>query len=130
MSSSSPIKPGLARAAVALALCLLVPSVAFAAGTVTKVLRPQINTFDASGQPSGKLNAADLKVPAPIVAMGAGGSIGVEHGGKTVYLRGLDVQTAGVNATCQPVQSSARASGSSYAATNMGLGGAADCKKP
>jgi len=123
-------KPSLPRAALAVAFCLLLPAVAFAAGSVTKVLRPQVHTFDASGQPAGVLNAADLKVPAPIVAMGTGGSIGVSVGGKTVYLRGLDVQTSGVNATCQPVQGAARASGSSYAATNMGLGGAADCKRP
>lgn len=120
----------LPRAALALALCLLVPSVALAAGTVTKVLRPQVHTFDATGQPIGMLNATDLKVPTPIVAMGTGGSIGVSQGGRTIYLRGLDVQTTGVNAACQPVQGSARTSGSSYAATNMGLGGAADCKRP
>ena len=69
-----------------------------------------------------------MKVPAPIVAMGMGGSVGIEEGGKVVFLRGLDVQTTGVNATCKPVQTAARASGSSYAATNMGLGGASDCK--
>jgi hypothetical protein len=120
----------LSRGALAVALSLLVPSLALAAGTVTKVLRPQVHTFDDSGQPTGVLNATDLKVPAPIVAMGTGGSIGVSHDGKTIFLRGLDVQTIGVNAACQPVQGAARASGSSYAATNMGLGGAADCRRP
>jgi len=123
-------RPSLPRAMFALIVMLLVPAVAMAAGTVTKVLRPQVHTFDDKGQPTGTLAAGDLKVPAPIVAMGTGGSIGVNHGGKVIYLRGLDVQTEGLNAACKPVQSVARASGSSYAATNMGLGGPADCKKP
>ena len=123
-------RPSLPRAMFALIVMLLVPAVAMAAGTVTKVLRPQVHTFDDKGHPTGTLAAGDLKVPAPIVAMGTGGSIGVNHGGKVIYLRGLDVQTEGLNAACKPVQSAARASGSSYAATNMGLGGPADCKKP
>jgi hypothetical protein len=125
-------RPSLPKAALALIVLLLVPSMALAAGmgTVTKVLRAQVHTFDDKGQPNGTLAAADLKTPAPIVAMGAGGSIGVNHDGKVIYLRGLDVQTEGLNATCKPVQSAARASGSAYAATNMGLGGPADCKKP
>ena len=108
-----------------LAICCRRP---LPAGTVTKVLRPTVHVFDAHGQPAGTLDARRLKVPAPIVAMGMGGSVGIKHGGKVVFLRGLDVQTAGVNATCKPVQTAARASGSSYAATNMGLGGASDCK--
>ena len=102
---------------------------ALAGGEVTKVLRPQVHVFDAKGQPAGTLNASDVKTPAPIVAMGIGGSVGINHGGKVVFLRGLDVETQGVNAACKPVQSAARASGSSYAATNMGLGGAADCQR-
>ncbi|MFI4933984.1 MAG: hypothetical protein ACHP7N_05165 [Caulobacterales bacterium] len=122
----------MSRASLVLIALILVPSLAFAAGmgTVTKLLRPQLHTFDDKGQPVGVLNATDLKVPAPIVAMGVGGSVGVSQGGKVVFLRGLDVQTEGVNAVCTPVQTAARASGSAYAATNMGLGGAADCKKP
>jgi hypothetical protein len=125
-------RPSLTRAALALLVLFLVPAVAMAAGmgTVTKVLRPQVHTFDDKGQPTGTLAAADLRVPAPIVAMGTGGSIGVNHDGKVVFLRGLDVQTEGLNATCKPVQTAARSSGSAYAATNMGLGGPADCKKP
>jgi hypothetical protein len=125
-------RPSLLRTVFALVVLLLVPAVALAAGmgTVTKVLRPQVHTFDDKGQPTGTLAAADLKTPAPIVAMGTGGSIGVNHAGKVIYLRGLDVQTEGLNATCKPVQTAARASGSAYAATNMGLGGPADCKKP
>jgi hypothetical protein len=113
---------------IAIAL-LLVPAVALAAGTVTKVLRPTVHTFNAQGQPLGTLNATDIKTPTPIVAMGVGGSVGISHGGTTVFLRGLDVQTDGVNAACAPVQGTARNSGSSYAATNMGLGGAADCQQ-
>ena len=115
-------------ALLALVLATTLPATALAAGTVTKILRPQVHTFDAHGQPAGTLNASDVKVPAPIVAMGMGGSVGINQGGKVVFLRGLDVQTAGVTAACKPVQTAARAQGSSYAATNMGLGGAADCK--
>ena len=111
---------------------LLLPGIAAAAGlgSVTKTLRPQLRTFDDKGQPLGVLPSANLKLPAPIVAFGVGGSIGVSQGGKTIFLRGLDVQTEGVRATCAPVEGAARASGSAYAASNMGLGGAADCRGP
>ena len=115
-------------ASLALVLAIMLPAAALAAGTVTKVLRPSVHTFDEHGQPTGTLDASSVKVPAPIVAMGMGGSVGISHDGKVVFLRGLDVQTAGVTAACKPVQTAARAQGSSYAATNMGLGGAADCK--
>jgi hypothetical protein len=115
-------------ALAALSVALLLPVAALAGGEVTKVLRPQVHVFDAKGQPAGTLNASDVKVPAPIVAMGMGGSVGINQGGKVVFLRGLDVQTQGVTAACKPVQTASRSSGSSYAATNMGLGGAADCK--
>jgi hypothetical protein len=111
-----------------LVLAIMLPATALAGGTVTKILRPQVHVFDAQGQPVGTLDASSVKVPAPIVAMGMGGSVGIDHAGKVVFLRGLDVQTQGVTAACKPVQSAARASGSSYAATNMGLGGAADCR--
>jgi hypothetical protein len=112
----------------ALALLLLAPSASLAAGTVVSALRPQLRMFDDKGQPAGTVAAADLKLPQPIVAMGAGGSIGVKYQGKTVFLRGLDVQTQGLNAACAPVQSAARSSGSAYAATTAGLGGASDCR--
>ncbi|HWF77198.1 MAG TPA: hypothetical protein VN694_08475 [Caulobacteraceae bacterium] len=115
-------------ASLALVLAIMLPATALAGGTVTKILRPTIHVFDEHGQPAGTLDASAVKVPAPIVAMGMGGSVGINQGGKVVFLRGLDVQTAGVTASCKPVQTAARAQGSSYAATNMGLGGAADCK--
>jgi hypothetical protein len=115
-------------ALMALTLAIMMPATALAGGVVEKILRPTVHVFDAHGQPAGTLDASSVKVPAPIVAMGMGGSVGINHNGAVVFLRGLDVQTTGVTATCKPVQSAARASGSSYAATNMGLGGAADCK--
>jgi len=118
-------------ALAAIAAALMLPAIALAGtttGTVTKILRPQVHVFDAKGQPAGTLNASDVKTPTPIVAMGMGGSVGISHDGKVVFLRGLDVQTQGVTAQCKPVQTAARSSGSSYADTNMGLGGAADCK--
>jgi hypothetical protein len=116
-------------ALIVLTLAIALP-VAALAGTaeVMKILRPTVHVFDAHGQPTGTLDASSVKVPAAIVAMGMGGSVGINHNGTVVFLRGLDVQTTGVTATCKPVQSAARTSGSSYAATNMGLGGAADCK--
>ena len=120
----------MSRASLILIALLLTPGVAIAGGTVTKVLRPQVHVFDDKGQPAGTMSASDIKVPAAIVAMGVGGSVGIKEGGKIIFLRGLDVQTEGVNAVCTPVQSTARAAGSAYAATNMGLGGAADCKHP
>jgi hypothetical protein len=115
-----------------LALLLALPGVvqAQAQGSVTKALRAQVRTFDDKGQPLGQLSADELKLPQPIVGYGVGASIGIKHGAGVVYLRGLDVQTEGVKAACTAVAAGARASGSSYAATNMGLGGAADCKRP
>ncbi len=98
-------------------------------GLVTKVLRPELSTFDEKGQPSGRLKASQLKLPAPIVSYGAGRSIGVRLKDRVVYLRGLDVQTSAKSVDCAPVQGAVRAKGSAYAAANMGLGGAADCKK-
>ncbi|HEY7852262.1 MAG TPA: hypothetical protein VIB82_04760 [Caulobacteraceae bacterium] len=118
------------KSSLVLATLLLIPGLAVAGGSVTKALRPQLRTFDDKGQPTGMLAAGQIKLPAAIVAMGVGGSVGIRQGGKVVFLRGLDVETSGVNATCAPVQSTARASGTAYAATNMGLGGASDCKKP
>jgi hypothetical protein len=120
------------RAGFLLIALMVVPGLANAAGmgTVTKILRPQVRTFDAKGQPLGVVPATSLKVPVAIVGLGVGGSIGVVEGGKTIFLRGLDVQTEGLRAACAPVQTTARASGSSYAASNMGLGGAADCQRP
>jgi hypothetical protein len=117
---------------IALALMLAVPAAAHAeaTGRVTKALRPKVSTFDDKGQPLGQLSAEELKLPQPIVGYGVGNSIGVKHGAGVVYLRGLDVQTDGAKAACTAVAASARASGSSYAASNMGLGGAADCKRP
>ncbi|HEX3920158.1 MAG TPA: hypothetical protein VHW60_22695 [Caulobacteraceae bacterium] len=115
------------KASLIVAALLLIPASALAAGTVTKYLRPTLNTFDSHGQPLGPVSASDLKAPTPIVANGVGGSVGIIYKGKTIFLRGLDVQTTGVNVACAPVQGTARNSGSSYAATNMGLGGAADC---
>ena len=96
-------------------------------GRVTKFLRPTVNTFDAQGQPAGKLNASDVKLPAPVVELGKGKSIGIKVNGKVVFVRGLDVQTEGLQAKCEPVQTASRASGSSYAGANMGLGSASDC---
>ena len=115
---------------VILAALVLLPGAALAdnLGSVTKVLRPQVRSFDAQGQPLGPVSATDIKVPAPIVGYGVGHSIGLNLKGKVVYLRGLDVQTDGAKGACKPVQATARATGSSYAASNMGLGGPADCK--
>ncbi|HEY3811702.1 MAG TPA: hypothetical protein VGL66_00630 [Caulobacteraceae bacterium] len=113
---------------VALAL-VTISSAALAGdlGRVTKFLRPSVHTFDANGQPLGTLNATDVKLPAAIVGLGKGKSIGIKVGGKTVYLRGLDVNTEGLEAKCEPVQTASRGSGSAYAGTNMGLGSASDC---
>ena len=109
---------------------LMLPGLASAEslGSVTKVLRPQVQTFDAKGQPLGPSPAADIRTPAPIVGYGVGHSIGVSIKGKVVYLRGLDVQTDSAKGACAPVQVAARAAGSAYAASNMGLGGPADCR--
>jgi len=121
------LKPSL----IALAL-LLTPAAALAQaqGQVVKTLRPQLRTFDEKGQPLGQVKASEIKLPAPIVGFGMGNSVGVKHAGRTVYLRGLDVQTDKARAQCAPVQTAARGKGTAYAASNMGLGGAADCKKP
>ena len=117
------------KLSLCLTLALLLPGAALAEnlGNVTKALRPQLRTFDDKGQPQGTISAADLKLPAPIVRFGIGNSVGVQHAGKVIFLRGLDVQTDNAKAHCAPVQAAARNQGSAYAASNMGLGGAADC---
>ena len=121
-------QPNLALVA---ALLLLSHGAAWAEnlGSVTRALRPQLRAFDEKGQPLGQIPSAELKLPAPIAGFGVGGSVGVRHQGKVVYLRGLDVQTDKAAARCAPVQGAARPSGSAYAASNMGLGGAADCQR-
>lgn len=120
------LKPSLGLAAL-----LLITAPAFAAdslGTVTKINRPVLNAFDDQGAPTGQVKASDIKLPAPIIAFGKGKSVGVKAKDKVVFLRGLDVVTEGVNAKCEAVQTAARAKGSSYAASNMGLG--TPCAKP
>jgi len=59
---------------VILAALVLLPGAALAdnLGSVTKVLRPQVRSFDAQGQPLGPVSATDIKVPAPIVGYGVG----------------------------------------------------------
>jgi hypothetical protein len=116
------------KLSVIILAALLAPCAALAAeGSVVKALRPELRAFDDKGQPLGPVKASDLKLPTPIVGYGVGNSIGVRQGDRVIYLRGLDVQTDAAKAVCTPVQASARAKGSSYAGTNMGLGGAADC---
>jgi hypothetical protein len=109
---------------------LLIPGPVSAAelGSVVKALRPVLRAFDDQGQPIGQIKASELDLPTPIVGYGVGNSIGVRHGAGVVYLRGLDLQTDAAKAACAPVQAAARPKGSAYAASNMGLGGAADCK--
>lgn len=117
--------------ALILAAAILLPVLAAAQdlGQVTKTLRPQLRTYDDKGAPTGTLKASMLKLPAPIVGYGTGRTIGVRVKDRVVYLRGLDVQTRAAGVDCAPVQGAARPKGSAYAAANMGLGGAADCKK-
>jgi hypothetical protein len=117
------------RALVLAALLIPASAVAAELGSVVKALRPQLRTFDAQGQPLGQVKATDLNLPTPIVGYGVGNSIGVRQGAAVVYLRGLDVQTDAAKAACAPVQAAARPKGSAYAASNMGLGGAADCQR-
>ncbi len=113
-------------AAIAIAAITATAAIA-GGGQVTKFNRASMRVFDANGQPAGTLNASDVRLPTPIVAMGKGGSFGINVKGKVLYLRGLDVQTEGVHAQCSAVQSAARGSGTAYAGTNAGMGGAADC---
>lgn len=119
------------KLSVLILAALLLPAAAAAAelGSVVKALRPQLRTFDDQGQPLGQIKASDLKLPTPIVGYGVGNSIGVRQAAGVIYLRGLDVQTDAAKAACAPVQTAARPKGSAYAASNMGLGGAADCKR-
>ncbi len=98
-------------------------------GTVTKANRAQLNAYDANGAPLGQVKASELKLPQPIVGFGKGNSVGIKQGARVVYLRGLDVMTDKAKAACKPVSVASRQKGSAYAASNMGLGGAADCSK-
>jgi hypothetical protein len=120
-------KPSLILCALA-ALVVAGPAAAESSGKITKVLRPQVMTYDDKGASLGMTPAKDIKVPAEIVAVGTGNRLGVKLNGKVVFLRGLDVQTEGLTTKCAPVQTATRQQGSSYAASNLGLGGAAVCK--
>jgi hypothetical protein len=106
-----------------------VPAMAESLGTVTKANRATLNVYDANGAPLGQVKAAELKLPQPIVGFGKGNSVGVKQGNRVVYMRGLDVMTDKAKANCKPVAVASRAKGSAYAASNMGLGGAADCSQ-
>jgi hypothetical protein len=122
-------KPKLFAAAAAAVLLIAPAAFAQALGTVTKANRAQLMVYDAAGAPLGQVKAADLKLPQPIVGFGKGNSVGVKQGNRVVYMRGLDVMTDKAKASCKPVAVAARAKGSAYAASNMGLGGAADCSQ-
>lgn len=117
--------------AVAAAIVLLAAPAAFAQnmGTVTKANRATLNVYDANGASLGQVKASDLKLPQPIVGYGKGNSVGIKQGARVVYMRGLDVMTDKAKANCKPVAVASRAKGSSYAASNMGLGSAADCSQ-
>jgi hypothetical protein len=92
-------------------------------GTVTAYARPTLRAFDENGNPAGTVEAKALpKPPVKVAKLGKGGSIGIEMaGGRVVYLRGLDVTMAATR-TCAANQKGTRQAGSSYAATDMGLG--------
>ncbi|HEY3815060.1 MAG TPA: hypothetical protein VGL66_17720 [Caulobacteraceae bacterium] len=64
-------------------------------GRVTKILHPTVQTFDANGRSVGTLNASDVRLPTTIVQRGTSGELGIRVNGKTIYLRSLDVATAG-----------------------------------
>lgn len=92
-------------------------------GTVTAYARPTLRIFDENGNPAGVIEAKALpKPPVKIARMGKGGSVGVQLADKRiVYLRGLDVTLAATR-VCEANQKGTRTAGSSYAATDMGLG--------
>lgn len=116
----------------AAAVLLMAAPAGFAAenlGKVTKANRAELNIYGADGSPLGKVKAADLKLPQAIVGYGKGNSVGIRQGNRVVYVRGLDVMTDKAKANCKPVQVASRQKGSAYAASNMGLGGAADCSQ-
>jgi hypothetical protein len=119
----------LAAAVVVAALGAASGAVAQNMGTVTKANRAQLNIYDANGAPLGQVKASELKLPQPIVGYGKGNSVGIKQGPRVVYMRGLDVMTDKAKASCKPVSVASRQKGSAYAASNMGLGGAADCSQ-
>jgi len=92
-------------------------------GTVTAYARPTLRVFDENGNPAGTMEAKALpKPPVKIAKLGKGGSVGIQLADKRiVYLRGLDVTLAATR-TCEANQKGTRQAGSSYAATDMGLG--------
>ena len=121
----------IAAAAAVLALAAGSAPAAFAQnmGSVTKANRAQLNIYDANGAPLGQVKASELKLPQPIVGYGKGNSVGIKQGNRVVYMRGLDVMTDKAKANCKPVSVASRQKGSAYAASNMGLGCAADCSQ-
>lgn len=114
--------------ALALAVAAAAPALALAEGHVTRYLRDELRTFDENGNPTGVVKASTLPRNAAVVKQGKGGSIGIQAGGKVVYLRPLDVDTEGVGVQCRTVQVAARGSGQTVAAQTMGVGSAKDCR--
>ncbi len=125
----SKLKLIVAAVAVALAAGTAPAALAQNLGTVTKANRAQLNVYDANGAPLGQVKAAELKLPQPIVGYGKGKSVGIKQGNRVVYMRGLDVMTDNAKVACKPVSVASRQKGSAYAASNMGLGSAADCSQ-
>jgi hypothetical protein len=113
--------------ALALAAFAL-PALASAEGRIVKYNRDELRIFDEAGNPLGVIKASTLPKTPAVVKQGKGGSLGIQQGGRLIFLRPLDVNTQGVGAECKTVQVAARGSGQAIAAQTMGVGSAKDCR--
>lgn len=105
-----------------------VPALASPEGRIVKYNRDELRIFDEAGNPLGVVKASSLPRTPAVVKQGKGGSLGIQQGGKLIFLRPLDVNTEGVGAQCKTVQVAARGSGQAIAAQTMGVGSAKDCR--
>lgn len=113
--------------AIALAAAAI-PALASAEGRIVKYNRDELRIFDENGAPLGVVKASSLPRNAPVVKLGKGDSLGIQQGGRLVFLRPLDVNTEGVGQPCRTVQVAARGSGQAIAAQTMGVGQGKDCR--
>lgn len=90
---------------------------------VTRFVPEKLKTFDAQGNPTGEVARSALpRTPVPVVAYGVNRMVGIEYGGKVIYLKSLEVIVS--RAPCTQVTATTRHSGEVVGGTEMGMGAA------
>lgn len=123
--------PSLLLAAVLVAAPLAAAAQDGNFGRVTRYNREQVRLFNADGTSAGRADRDDLPANATIVDIRPGGGLGIQHGGRVVYVRGIDVEfqlnEAG-SARCASAGGGQRADGDLSTGTYAGGGSSQDCR--